>query len=62
LDALLKEGNVVYLRGIISTINEKGYMYLTGGSKGKILIEPAHDNISSVNLNNNASGREYVEV
>ena len=50
---------MVYLRGVRSAVDEKGFLYLKGSH---ILIEPAHDSISSVNRDNNASGREYVEV
>lgn len=53
-EALLREGSVVYLRGVESDVDSKGFMYLKGT---KILIEPAHDSISSVNRDNNVSGR-----
>jgi hypothetical protein len=49
----------VYIRGGETEVNKEGNLFL-GGTK--LMMEPAHDRIPSINLENNVSAQEYVEV
>lgn len=58
-ESMLKEGHIVYIRGADAEVDEKGHIFMTGD---KVLMEPAHDSIPSINVEKNISSAEYVAI